>query len=38
MLKVQFANGWIAPTTYTAKQLRWDNTGHPFDVAAVRKA
>lgn len=38
-LVVQFANGQIDDKhTYTADQLRWSLTGHPWDVAAVKLA
>lgn len=36
-LEVQWRNGMIDRWTYTASQLRWDDTGHDFDVLAVRK-
>lgn len=36
---VQFANGYVdAKHSYSASQLRWDHTGHAWDVVAVRPA
>jgi hypothetical protein len=37
-LRVQFRNGYVSRFTYTAKQLRWGNTGHDFDIIAVERA
>lgn len=38
-LRVQFRNGYVdTKHTYTAKQLRWNDTGHGWDVVAVRRA
>lgn len=34
-LRVQFRNGEISKWTYSAKQLRWTDTGSPFDIIAV---
>jgi hypothetical protein len=35
LLKVQWANGDVSRWTFTASQLRFSQTGHPFDVLAV---
>ena len=36
-LVVQFANGYVDKKhTYTPRQLRWDHTGHDWDVYAVK--
>jgi hypothetical protein len=36
---VQFANGQIDDlNTYTAAQLMWRDTGHEWDVGAVKQA
>jgi len=37
-LRVQFANGYVCKWTYTAKQLRFTDTGSDWDVVAVRRA
>ena len=38
-LIVQFRNGYVDDrNTYTAKQLRWTDTGNDWDVVGVRKA
>lgn len=37
-LRVQFRNGYVdGKHDYTVAQLRWEETGHPWDVVAVRK-
>ena len=38
-LRVQFRNGYIDDKhAYTAKQLRWTDTGDSWDVVAVKRA
>lgn len=37
-LIVQFRCGYVCKWTYTAKQLRWTDTGDDWDVVAVRRA
>ena len=37
-LSVQWANGEESRHAYFAHQLRWNLTGHPFDIVAARKA
>lgn len=38
-LIVQFRNGYVdRKNTYKARQLRWNNTGHAWDIIAVRAA
>ena len=37
-LLVQFRNGWCDPKPYTAGQLDWNDTGHSWDVVAVKLA
>lgn len=38
-LHVQFRCGYVDErNTYTAGQLRWDDTGHGWDIVAVRRA
>lgn len=38
-LRVQFRNGYVDEKhEYVAEQLRWDDSGHPWDVVAVRRA
>lgn len=38
-LHVQFRNGYVDEKhTYTAKQIRWTDTGDSHDVVAVRRA
>lgn len=36
-LRVQFREGSVSKWTYTAKQLRWDDTGHAFDITGVQR-
>lgn len=37
-LEVQFRGGYVdRKHTYKSSDLRWDDTGHPFDVIAVRR-
>lgn len=36
MLRVTFRNGLVSRWEYTSGQLRWTDTGHPFDVVAVQ--
>ena len=38
MVQVQWACGWIDPHPYRIGALRWNLTGHGFDVGAVRAA
>ena len=35
-LRVRFHNGEVSKHSYTAKQLRWTDTGSPFDIIEVR--
>lgn len=37
-LYVQYRNGYVDRFTYSAKQLRFTDTGDDFDVVAVKKA
>lgn len=37
-LYVQYRCGYIDRWSYQAKQLRWDDTGHDWDIVAVKKA
>jgi hypothetical protein len=37
-LMVQYRCGYVDKWPYTSAQLRWDDTGHAWDVVAVRKA
>lgn len=38
-LQVQFRCGYVDDrNTYTAKQLRWTDTGDSYDIIAVRRA
>jgi hypothetical protein len=37
-LRVQFRNGLVSRFEYTAAQLRWTDTGSPFDVVACERA
>lgn len=37
-LYVQYRNGYVDRFTYSAKQLRFSDTGDDFDVVAVKKA
>lgn len=37
-VQVQWACGWIDHHIYRVKDLRWNLTGHRFDVGAVRAA
>ena len=34
-LRVIFRNGEVSKHTYSAKQLRWTDTGSPFDIVTV---
>lgn len=38
LLRVQFRNGLVSRWTYTAKQLRWSETGGDFDIIGVERA
>jgi len=36
LIRVQFANGWIAPQAYKAADFRdWRKTGSDWDIAAI---
>lgn len=35
LLRVTFRNGVVSRWEYQAGQLRWDDSGHPFDIVAV---
>jgi hypothetical protein len=35
-LEIQFRTGAVSKWTYTAKQIRWTDTGDSHDVIAVR--
>lgn len=36
-LRPQYRNGYIDRFTYTARQLRWSDTGSEWDVAAIAR-
>jgi hypothetical protein len=38
LLKVKFRCGLVSRFTYTAAQLRWTETGSPFDIIEVERA
>lgn len=37
-LRVKFRNGMESRFEYVARQLRFSDTGHEFDIVAVRRA
>jgi hypothetical protein len=36
LLRVQFRNGITSRFEYTARQLRWGDSGSPWDIVAVQ--
>ena len=38
LLRVRWANGDVSRHTYSAAQLRWSDTNHPFDIVGVEFA